>query len=182
MKKCYQNRELSWLQFNERVLGEADRADVPLCERLAFASIFQSNLDEFFMVRVGALYARRQISENITENKTNMTCKEQICAVLERVREMNAERDRVYFNIMRALSDYGAEIIDFSNLSEYDAEFLHKYFEREIKPLLSPQIIGKRQPFPFLKNKEIYAVVSIDAKNSDGKWALFRAERAYLTA
>ncbi len=168
-KKCYQNRELSWLQFNERVLEEVADADVPLGERLSFASIFQSNLDEFFMVRVGALYAQLQMSGNVTENKTNMTAKEQIAAVLEQVRKIEADRDRVYADIMSALADFGIEIINFSSRSAADAEFLEEYFNREIKPLLSPQIVGKRQPFPFLKNKEIYAVVAIETKNSTGK-------------
>lgn len=171
-KRCYQNRELSWLQFNERVLREADCAEVPLCERLNFASIFQSNLDEFFMVRGGALFARSQVSEDICDNKTDMTVKEQISAVFEKARELWAERDRVYSGIMLALRERGVEIIDFSSLSDEDARFTERYFNREIKPLLSPQIIGKRHPFPFLKNKEIYAVVSIDAKGSDDKMGI----------
>lgn len=171
-KSCYQNRELSWLQFNERVLEEAECADVPLCERLTFASIFQSNLDEFFMVRIGALDARGQISEDITDNKTHMTPKEQISAALEQSRKLNDRLCGVYSEIMQNLKCCGAEIIDFSNLSEEDAQLGEQYFNREIKPLLSPQIIGKRQPFPFLKNKEIYAVVSIETKNSGDKMGI----------
>lgn len=167
MKECYTNRELSWLQFNERVLEEAEDVNVPLCERLSFASIFQSNLDEFFMVRVGSLQDQMLASRNEKENKTNMTCMEQIDAVLKRVKELDIKRDEVYFNIMHELKGYGAELINFGNLSNDDARYLQTYFNNEIKPLLSPQIVGKRQPFPFLKNKEIYAVVSLSAKNGD---------------
>lgn len=168
MKKYYNNRELSWLQFNERVLEEAADKNVPLCERLNFAAIFQSNLDEFFMVRVGSLNDKMLLSPNIKENKTNMTCKEQIEAILKRVKELNIKRDKIYFDIMKELKKY-AEIINFSNLSTQDTQYLQKYFDHEIKPLLSPQIVGKRQPFPFLKNKEIYVVVSLLGKGNGEK-------------
>lgn len=164
--ECYSNRELSWLKFNERVLEEAADKTVPLCERLSFASIFQSNLDEFFMVRVGSLHDQMLFSPDTRENKTKMTPKEQIDAILKESREICQKKDRIYFELMEELQGQGVKLIDFSNLSEEDAVYLEAYFNSEIRPLISPQVVGKRQPFPFLKNKEIYAIISLESKNS----------------
>ena len=166
---CYRNRELSWLQFNERVLEEAADPAVPLCERLTFASIFMSNLDEFFMVRVGSLHDKMLIDKDMRENKTHMTCREQIAAVLSRSDSLMRLKDEVYENIMQDISGYGIELINFASLSEDDAQYLRKYFINEIKPLISPQVIGKRQPFPFLQNKKIYALVTLETKNMNAK-------------
>lgn len=169
MNKCYKNREFSWLEFNERVLEEAEDKLNPLCERLSFAAIFQSNLDEFFMVRVGSLHDQMLISKDFRENKTNMTCAEQIEEIMKRSALLSEKKDRVYKSVMAELADEGVEIINFSCLSEEDALYLEKFFKNEIKPLISPQVVGKRQPFPFLQNKNIYALVSLDAKNSSDK-------------
>lgn len=164
--ECYSNRELSWLKFNERVLEEAADRTVPLCERLTFASIFQSNLDEFFMVRVGSLHDQMLFSPNTRENKTKMNPKEQIDAILKESRELCRKKDKIYFELMEELQGQGVELINFAKLSEEDAVYLEAYFNTEIRPLISPQVVGKRQPFPFLKNKEIYAVVELESKNS----------------
>ena len=94
MKKYYDNRELSWLKFNERVLEEAMDGRVPLGERLLFASIFQSNLDEFFMIRVGSLYDRTLVGDNDRDNKTDMTCAEQLSAIFARCTELAAMSDK----------------------------------------------------------------------------------------
>lgn len=169
MNKCYKNRELSWLEFNERVLDEAADRSNPLCERLNFASIFQSNLDEFFMVRVGSLHDQMLISKDIRENKTNMTCGEQLEAIMYNTAKLAEKKDRVYKQIMTELAAEGVEIVNFSRLSEEDAVILRDYFINEIQPLISPQVVGKRQPFPFLQNKKIYALVSLDSKNSNEK-------------
>lgn len=166
--ECYSNRELSWLKFNERVLEEAADHTVPLCERLSFASIFQSNLDEFFMVRVGSLHDQMLFSPNLRENKTKLTAKEQIEAILKESRELCAKKDAIYAELMEELQVQGVELINFAKLSEEDAVYLEEYFNAEIRPLISPQVVGKRQPFPFLKNKEIYAIVELESK-SNGK-------------
>lgn len=167
IKGYYQNRELSWLKFNERVLLEAEDNNVPLCEKLTFASIFQSNLDEFFMVRVGSLYDQMRFSQDKSDNKTNMTAKEQLTAIFKESRELTRKKDAVYRNLMLQLDDYGIKILNFNDIDYSDAVYLEKYFKESVLPLLSPQIVGKKQPFPFMKNKEIYAVALLGKKNSD---------------
>lgn len=167
IKGYYQNRELSWLKFNERVLLEAEDNNVPLCEKLTFASIFQSNLDEFFMVRVGSLYDQMRFSQDKSDNKTNMTAKEQLTAIFKESRELTRKKDAVYRNLMLQLEDYGIKILNFNDIDYSDAVYLEKYFKESVLPLLSPQIVGKKQPFPFMKNKEIYAVALLGKKNSD---------------
>lgn len=163
------NRELSWLKFNERVLEEAENKKVPLCERLTFAFIYQSNLDEFFRVRVGSLVDQMLLGGKIRDNKTKMTAKEQIEAVLHQVMKLNRRKDAVYDAIMGQLEDYGVRLVDFRKISKKESEYLEKYFLNEIAPVISPTIVGKRQPFPFLKNNEIYAVVVLQTKSGKEK-------------
>ena len=163
-QECYANRELSWLKFNERVLDEAASHHVPLCERMAFFSIFQSNLDEFFMVRVGALYDQMLADNHARENKTWMTSEEQLQAIFEKTRIISQRKDHIYKQYME---EQGVELLSFSDMLPEDKVYLEKYFEESILPLLSPQVIGKKQPFPFLKNKEIYAVVVLGGKKGD---------------
>ena len=166
-KNYYDNRELSWLKFNARVLEEAEDPETPFCERLSFASIFQSNLDEFFMVRVGSLYDQMLISEDIRDNKTGMTCGQQLNAIFKQVRKLGERKDVVYATLKENLRMQGVEICDFRQLNNQEMTYMDTFFESEIRPLLSPQIIGKKQPFPFLKNKEIYAVVVLEKKGSE---------------
>lgn len=168
-QQVYMNRELSWLKFNERVLEEAENKKVPLCERLTFASIYQSNLDEFFRVRVGSLVDQMLLGGKIRDNKTKMTAKEQIQAVLHQVTKLNRRKDAVYDTIMGQLEDYGIRLVDFRKISKKESEYLEKYFLNEIAPVISPTIVGKRQPFPFLKNNEIYAVVVLQTKSGKEK-------------
>ena len=168
-QQVYMNRELSWLKFNERVLEEAENKKVPLCERLTFASIYQSNLDEFFRVRVGSLVDQMLLGGKIRDNKTKMTAKEQIEAVLHQVMKLNRRKDAVYDAIMGQLEDYGVRLVDFRKISKKESEYLEKYFLSEIAPVISPTIVGKRQPFPFLKNNEIYAVVVLQTKSGKEK-------------
>ena len=146
----YINRELSWLQFNERVLEEAQDPAVPLLERLNFASIFQSNLDEFFMVRVGFLYDQMLIKPKKKDNKSNMTAQEQLEAIFYKVNELEPMKDIAYKNIMLELMEYGVEQINFRSASIEEQQYLQEYFKREIKPLVFPTIIDKKYPFPFL--------------------------------
>ena len=161
----YMNRELSWLKFNERVLEEAENPKVPLCERLTFASIYQSNLEEFFMVRVGSLIDQMLVAKDSRDNKTHMTPKEQIQAILPQVEILNRRKDEVYGKLMEKIEEYGVRLVDFSKITEEENKFLEAYFDMEISGLISPTIVGKRQPFPFLKNKEIYAVVVLTTKS-----------------
>ena len=164
---CYENRELSWLKFNERVLEEASDKDVPLCERLSFASIFQSNLDEFFMVRVGSLHDQMLFSETKRESKTNMTAGEQLSHIFKAARDLTRKKDHTYRHLMDELKEYGVELLNFSDIEYDDAVYLENYFKEQIMPILSPQVVGKKQPFPFIKNKEIYAVALLGSKSNE---------------
>lgn len=164
---CYENRELSWLKFNERVLDEASDKVVPLCERLSFASIFQSNLDEFFMVRVGSLHDQMLFSETKRESKTNMTAGEQLSHIFKAARDLTRKKDHTYRHLMDELKEYGVELLNFSDIEYDDAVYLENYFKEQIMPILSPQVVGKKQPFPFIKNKEIYAVALLGSKSNE---------------
>lgn len=168
-QQVYMNRELSWLKFNERVLEEAENKKVPLCERLTFASIYQSNLDEFFRVRVGSLIDQMLLGGKMRDNKTKMTAKEQIQAVFHQVTKLNRRKDAVYETIMGQLEEQGVRMVDFRKVSKKESEYLERYFLSEIAPVISPTIVGKRQPFPFLKNNEIYAVVVLQTKSGKEK-------------
>lgn len=169
---CMTNRELSWLQFNERVLNEAGNPRVPLAERLTFASIFQTNLDEFFMVRVGTLLMQMQSSEEIIENKTGMNSKEQVREILKRVNVLEEKKAKIYEQLMGELEPEGIRIINFNRLSAEEGKLLEKYFDAHIAPFLSPMIIGKQQPFPFLANKQLYAIVLLETPKGKRKTGL----------
>ncbi|MCI7713002.1 MAG: polyphosphate kinase 1 [Clostridiales bacterium] len=165
----YMNRELSWLKFNERVLEEAESDLTPLCERLSFASIYQSNLDEFFMVRVGSLVDQEHLSPNLRENKTQMTPEEQLREVLKTVRRLNERRDFIYAKLLGRVEEAGVRLVDFKKIGRQESEKLERYFDCEIAPLISPIIVGRRQPFPFLRNKDIYAVAVLERKSGKRK-------------
>lgn len=167
--KLYINRELSWLKFNERVLEEAERTDVPLCERLNFLSIYQSNLDEFFMVRVGSLIDRMRLSKNRKDNKTHLTAEEQLQAVIAQVRGLSGRTAALYTDLTERLTEQSLRLVNFQKLKKPEKDALETYFDREIAALLSPSIVGKRQPFPFLRNKDIYAAVVLTGKNGKEK-------------
>ena len=166
---AYLNRELSWLKFNERVLEEAESREVPLCERLNFASIYQSNLDEFFMVRVGSLMDQMLLSKNLRDNKTHMTAEEQIKAIGRTVTRLNRRKDAVYAELMEHLEGYGVRLVNFQKLGSRESGELERYFDTEIAPLTSPTTVSRRQPFPFLQNKEIYAVGVLAGKSGQEK-------------
>lgn len=165
----YLNRELSWLKFNERVLEEAESREVPLCERLTFASIYQSNLDEFFMVRVGSLMDQMLLSKSLRDNKTQMTAEEQIKAIGKAVTRLNRRKDAVYVELMEHLEGYGVRLVNFQKLGSRESGELERYFDTEIAPLTSPTMVSRRQPFPFLQNKEIYAVGVLAGKSGQEK-------------
>ena len=128
MKKLYQNRELSWLRFNERVLEEAEDERNPLCERLTFMSIYQTNLDEFFMVRVGSLHDQMLLEDDPKENKTNMTASEQLEAIRDRVRELGIRKDESYHKLMKEVEKKGIKLVGFSDVTEEEGEYLHDFF------------------------------------------------------
>lgn len=165
MENIYMNRELSWLKFNERVLEEAENNEVPLCERMNFVSIYQSNLDEFFRVRVGSLQDQMLVNKKIRDNKTNMTSEEQIRAILKEVKRLNKRKDAAYKDLMGKVEEYGIRLIDFTTAKSEEKKYLEQYFNHEIVPLSSPTIVGKRQPFPFLRNQDIYAVVVLETRS-----------------
>ena len=166
------NRELSWLKFNERVLNEAGNPEVPLAERLTFVSIYQSNLDEFYRVRVGTLMDQMDVSEVVRENKTNMTSEEQVKAIIRATRELEEKKTVIYEQLMGELEPKGIRLINFNKLSAEEGKILEEYFDREIAPYLSANIVSKQQPFPFLKNKDIYAVALLESKGGKTRTAI----------
>ncbi len=166
-ESLYFNRELSWLKFNERVLGEALAPETPAFEKLRFVSIFTSNLDEFYMVRVGSLHDQTLLREMGVDNKTGMTAREQIDAVNRAVRALYPMRDGAYHMVMEQLS--GAPVYQ-SPIKELDGGYrrlIKSYFEHQVLPLLSPQIIDAKHPFPHLENKMTYVGVRLKSKNGD---------------
>lgn len=181
MSNVYMNRELSWLKFNERVLEEAENPEVPLCERMTFVSIYQSNLDEFFRVRVGSLQDQMLISTEIRENKTKMTSAEQIRAIIKEVKKLNQRKDKAYEKLMKKIEEYGITLINHASAKSEEKKFLEKYFMKEIMPLSSLTIVGKRQPFPFLKNGEIYAVVVLETRNKKERIGIIPCSNNMLT-
>ena len=161
----YCNRELSWLAFNERVLEEAEDPGNPLLEQLSFSAIYQSNLDEFVQVRIGTMLMRKKEDPKKKDGRSGMKPKEQLGAMLARISELIPRKDRAYFHTMEQLRDYGIERVTFNEATPDEKAYLEQYFKREVKPLLSPIVIDKRQPFPFLRNKQIYIAVHLAAKN-----------------
>ena len=163
---CYDNRELSWLKFNARVLEEASDVNNPLLERLTFASIFQSNLDEFYMIRVGTLHDAILLKKSVSDNKTGMSSIEQLDAICKRTSELIPLKNSAYKDIMTGLAPYEVEQVSFKQLNKDEADYITAYYSREIKPLISPQVIDKRHPFPFLQNKAIFVAAELDVKGS----------------
>lgn len=164
---CYDNREISWLKFNKRVLEEAADGAVPLCERLSFANIFVNNLDEFYMVRVGAIHDRMSVSKVQIDNKTGLNAREQLTHIYKNTKSLLKMKDKVYLRLMNEIKGQGVEIVSFKGINKKNSEYLEDYFRNSIMPILSPQVIGKKQPFPFLNNKDIYAVALLETKNSE---------------
>lgn len=151
-----QNRELSWLQFDLRVLEEAENETVPLLERLRFVSIFTTNLDEFFMVRVGSLFDISIMAPEERENKSGLTPMQQLSKIYEAIPPLLRRREKAYERIMKHLEKKGIKEVPFSKLKGKEEEFVQDYFDKNVRPLLSPQIIDRSHPFPHLKNKALY--------------------------
>ncbi len=173
-KKIYnyaQNRELSWLRFDQRVLEEAQDPTVPLLERMKFVAIFTSNLDEFFMIRVGSLFDMVHTDAGAKDSRTGMTPKEQLDKIFEAVAPLYKERDRTYTEIKKQLHPYGICGLDFKELEPSEKKYVKKYFKEQILPILSPQIVDANHPFPHLMNKEIYVTATLNS-NKENKMML----------
>lgn len=158
----YVNRELSWLRFNERVLEEAEDSRLPLFERMRFIAIFGSNLDEFFMVRVGGLSDAVAITPDSIDKKSQMTAAEQLDMVYGEVRNIMPRVEKCYINLMRQLRQHGIYQISPANVTEYQERMLERYFSEAVKPYLSPQVIDSHHPFPYLSNKEQYLCLVLE--------------------
>lgn len=154
-----QNRELSWLQFNYRVLEEALDGNVPLLERLKFLSIFTSNLDEFFMVRVGSLYDLSMIKQPHIDNKTGLSAQEQLRAIFKAVSPLYKKRDKAFFDLQSLLKKQGIVHIGLANASGKVKKFAEEYFKTYVQPVLSPQVIDPHHPFPHMVNNMLYVAV-----------------------
>ena len=161
-----QNRELSWLRFNERVLEEARDEKTPLMERMKFVAIFTSNLDEFFMIRVGSLYDMAALDGKKTDSRSGMTPRQQLEAIYRAIAPLYKERDKTYAEIKKQLTPYGVCGLGFKELEQQEKKYVKKYFKEQILPVLSPQIVDANHPFPHLLNKEIYVVAQL---KQDGK-------------
>ena len=164
------NRELSWLDFNRRVLVLGKDKNVPLAEQVKFLAIYGSNLDEFFMVRVGSLQERANLmrgKKEKRENKTNMTSEEQLTAIMPKTAQLQEDCDKYYARALENLAACGYQKVDFDHLSKEEEHFWKKYFQSELFPILSPQVVDNRHPFPFLRNKEIYLGVLLKEKHSN---------------
>ncbi len=161
------NRELSWLEFNRRVLDLAKDKNVPLAEQFKFSAIYASNLDEFFMIRVGSLYDRTLLKKDETENKTGLTAAEQLGEIMPVVVQMQQHCDKIFARLLESLEELNLYKVDFAKLDKESEHRWKKYFLNELSPVLSPQIIDKRHPFPFLRNQETYVGAFIKNKNEE---------------
>ena len=162
-----QNRELSWLRFDHRVLEEAQDPEVPLLERMKFVAIFTSNLDEFFMIRVGSLFDMVQMDATSVDSRSGMTPKEQLEKIYEAVAPLYKERDKTYAEIKKQLHPYGICGLDFKELEQSEKKYVKKYFKEQVLPILSPQIVDANHPFPHLLNKAIYVTANLKHKDSE---------------
>ena len=161
MQNYTQNRELSWMKFNQRVLEEAKDSSVPLLERMKFVSIFTSNLDEFFMIRVGSLYDMSLTDNSTIDSRSGMNPKEQLDAIFAAVAPLYKERDKTYSEIKKLLNPYGVCGLSIKELEQQEKKYVKKYFKDQILPILSPQIVDANHPFPHLLNKELYVIASL---------------------
>lgn len=165
LNSALENREISWLRFNQRVLEEAQSTNVPLLERLGFTAIFQSNLDEFFRVRIGKLLKKKKDDPNDTDAMSKLTPKEQLRAVLDMVRTLTPARDAAYHEIMGALRPYGLEQVTMQTATAHEQTMLSEWFKREVRPLAMPMVLDKGKPIPFFRDRALYAVLLLESKS-----------------
>ena len=159
-----ENRELSWIKFNKRVLEEATAPETPLLERLSFSAIYQSNLDEFFMVRVGSVTDKAKENDSKKDRFSGMTPSQQLDAIFTAVRRSQPAVEDALLSTMKELEPYGFEHVTFDKATKDEQTFLEMYFKRELKPFISGIVVNDALPFPFLKNKDIYAIVQLASK------------------
>lgn len=162
---CFENRELSWLRFNQRVLEEAQTDTNPLLERLCFTAIFQSNLDEFYRVRVGNLLRKQKENPKKKDELSKMKPKEQLRAIYDKTRFLTSVRDTAFYEIMNALRSDGLERVTIHSATPQEQTMLAEWFKREIRPLSMPVIVDKGKPVPFLRDRVLYAVLRLESKS-----------------
>ena len=162
-----QNRELSWLAFNDRVLTEATDETVPLLERLKFVSIFTSNLDEFFMIRVGSLFDLSNMNADSRDKRSGWTPEEQLQAIYTAVQPLYRKREAICASLERQLRVHGICCLSYSELEATEQKFCNQYFKNSIAPIISPQIVDTHHPFPHLRNKVIHVGAWLKYKNRD---------------
>lgn len=162
-----QNREISWLRFNNRVLEESADETVPLIERLKFISIFSSNLDEFFMVRVGSLFDLSLVSPEEIDNKTGMTPAQQLQKIYSMIPDLIDKKDKLYRLVSEKLEKAGVEDVETDSVTSSEKKFVSQYFRAKILPILSPQIVDSHHPFPHLVNKSLYIAALLRDKKEN---------------
>ena len=162
-----QDRELSWLAFNDRVLSEALDENVPLLERLKFAAIFTSNLDEFFMIRVGSLYDLANLNPDARDSRSGMTPKEQLAAIYEAVRPLYSKREHICRQLEQRLRSEGVVRLSMRELSQEEREFCKRYFSSSMEPVISPQIVDNLHPFPHFKNNVLHVGAWVERKGRE---------------
>ena len=162
MKSHFQNRELSWIRFNERVLLEATEDEVPYLEKLKFISIFISNLDEFFMVRVGSLHDLSSLKKEVKDNKTGMNAEEQIQAILKSLPKIYEEKDEIFNKVSESLEKSNIRQLKYKDLDKKQKDFVKDFYVKRIDQLVSPQIVDLNHPFPFLENTKLYAIAQLE--------------------
>ena len=159
----YNNREISWLAFNERVLQEAEDETNPLLERLKFLAIFSSNLDEFFMVRVAGLQDQVRAGFNKPENKAGLTPKEQLAQISSITKELVNRQMNIYKELVENhLPKHGISLVKYSQLSKAQVKELQNIFEEEIFPILTPIAVDAYRPFPILLSKTMNILVMVE--------------------
>ena len=162
-----QNRELSWLQFNARVLAEAEDENVPLLERFKFLAIFTSNLDEFFMIRVGSLCDMAAVDKEHTDSKSGLTAKEQLHLIYKAVEPLYARRDAAFSDVDSKLSAIGLRRLTMDSLAQNEQKYIKRYFKDIIAPVLSPQIVDSHHPFPHLEGKVLHIAALLSHKKTE---------------
>ena len=162
-----QNRELSWLQFNARVLAEAEDENVPLLERFKFLAIFTSNLDEFFMIRVGSLCDMAAVDKGHTDSKSGLTAKEQLHLIYKAVEPLYARRDAAFSDVDSKLSAIGLRRLTMDSLAPDEQKYIKRYFKDIIAPVLSPQIVDSHHPFPHLEGKVLHIAALLSHKKTE---------------